>query len=180
MDQYLYFQAQTISKYWLYYSLFTFSGLSTFPAKTTTLLCLWTMEMKKVVSTVMLILGMKSVLDMKSAVAAAPSLPSSSTLRNTLCRTSDTRVEDSVRPEKSPPRFNPSSDKASTRSTWWETSNFGISSLIDSSSNFTPSPLNISACNTSCSNTSQSTSLSGMNTYIAISEDSSSQSLHVS
>jgi len=55
-------------------------GLSTLAPNTTVLEGSSTMERRKVRPTVMVVLGMKSILDMMTAVAAAPSLPSSSTL----------------------------------------------------------------------------------------------------
>ena len=75
----------------------------------------------------------RSHLPMMTAVAAAPSLPSSSTLRKVLVRTSLTCTLESVSPEKSPAKSRPRSLSAGVRFFSYFTSNLGRLSLVEDS-----------------------------------------------
>ena len=133
---------------------------------------------------------------MITAVAAAPSLPSSSTLRNVLVRTSLTATLESVRPEKSPARSRPSSLSSGVRSFEYFNSNLGRLSLVESSLRSREAPLMTSGWKTTDfqleeslslfiselrkAHLDQLVSLSGRKTRRARSANSSSQRLQVS
>ena len=80
-------------------------------------------------------------LPMMTAVAAAPSLPSSSTLRKVLVRTSLTSTLESVSPEKSPAKSRPRSFSVGVRFFSYFTSNLGRLSLVESSLRLREAPL---------------------------------------
>ena len=78
---------------------------------------------------------------MMTAVAAGPSLPSSSTLRKVLVRTSLTSTLESVRLEKSPAKSRPRSFSIGVRFFSYFTSNLGRLSLVEYSLSSSDFPL---------------------------------------
>ena len=102
---------------------------------------------------------MRPHLPMITAVAAAPSLPSSSTLRKVLVRTSLTATLESLRPEKSPAKSRPSSCSIGVRSFSYFNSNFGRCSLVEDSLISRDFPLMTSGWNTLVFQLEQSLSL---------------------